>query len=156
MNDLLVVNHRQGALGLRLLGLGPRYLPRKGLIQLQDLLNKNAFWARRRSQSDIKTMLSNSQVIVSLWKQHQMIGFGRALSDEIYRAVIWDVVIDQKYQYLGLGKKIINSILENKKISKVKKIYLMTTNCKNFYLKMGFYPVKNQSLMTINKEQNLI
>tara|TARA_E500000331_G_scaffold308531_1_gene314074 strand:- start:110 stop:553 length:444 start_codon:yes stop_codon:yes gene_type:complete len=146
----------QGALGLRLLGLGPRYLPRKGLIQLQDLLNKNAFWARRRSQSDLKTMLSNSQVIVSLWRQHQMIGFGRALSDEIYRAVIWDVVIDQKYQYLGLGKKIIDSILENKKISKVKKIYLMTTNCKNFYLKMGFYPEKNQSLMTINKEQNLI
>jgi len=156
MNDLLIVNHMQGALGLRLLGLGPRYLPRKGLIQLQDLLNKNAFWARRRSQSDLKTMLSNSQVIVSLWRQHQMIGFGRALSDEIYRAVIWDVVIDQKYQYLGLGKKIIDSILENKKISKVKKIYLMTTNCKNFYLKMGFYPEKNQSLMTINKEQNLI
>ena len=146
----------QGALGLRLLGLGPRYLPRKGLIQLQDLLNKNAFWARRRSQSDLKTMLSNSQVIVSLWRQHQMIGFGRALSDEIYRAVIWDVVIDQKYQYLGLGKKIIDSILENKKISKVKKIYLMTTNCKNFYLKMGFYPEENQSLMTINKEHNLI
>ena len=146
----------QGALGLRLLGLGPRYLPRKGLIQLQNLLNKNAFWARRRSQSDIKTMLSNSQVIVSLWRQQQMIGFGRALSDEIYRAVIWDVVIDQKYQYLGLGKKIIDSILENKKISKVKKIYLMTTNCKNFYLKMGFYPEENQSLMTINKEHNLI
>ena len=40
--------------------------------------------------------------------------------------------------------------------AKVKKIYLMTTNCKNFYLKMGFYPEKNQSLMTINKEQNLI
>ena len=146
----------QGALGLRLLGLGPRYLPRKGLIQLQNLLNKNAFWARQRSQSDIKTMLSNSQVIVSVWRQQQMIGFGRALTDEIYRAVIWDVVIDQKYQYLGLGKKIIDSILENKKISKIKKIYLMTTNCKNFYLKMGFYHEKNQSLMTINKEQNLM
>ena len=54
--------------------------------------------------------------MVQLWKENQIIGFGRATSDLVFRAVLWDVVIASDHQGLGMGKLIIEAILKNKKI----------------------------------------
>lgn len=151
MNNLILVKHASGAPGLRFLGLGPNFLPKQGVIKLKSLLEANTSWAKHREINDLKKMLSKSSVVVSLWKNNTLLGFGRATSDEIYRAVLWDIVVDSNYQNLGLGQIIVNAILENNLISKTEKIYLMTTNCKKFYSKMGFINEGNQSLMTLIK-----
>ena len=147
MNDLIVLNHASGSPGLRLMGLGPQLTPIRGLVKLQKLLNENTSWARERNLKQIKNMLSNSQVIISVWKYKNLIGFGRATSDDTFRAVLWDIVVDKNYQNLGIGARIINSILHHPKIRNVEKIYTMTTHCEDFYLKMGFLKEKNQILM---------
>ncbi len=153
MNNLILVKHASGAPGLRLLGLGPNFLPKRGLIKLKSLLEQNTSWAKHRDINDLKNMLSNSNVVVSLWKKSALLGFGRATSDRIYRAVLWDIVVDNKYHNLGLGKILVNTILNNSLISNTEKIYLMTTNCKNFYSKMGFIQQENQTLMTFMKDK---
>jgi len=147
MKDLILVKHASGAPGLRLFGLGPNFSPQRGAIQLKFLLGRNTLWAQNRSLQDIKKMLSNSVAIVSVWQNNQMVGFGRATSDEVYRAVLWDIVVDKKHQKNGLGKIIVDTILKNKLISKAERIYLMTTSCEKFYSKMGFLPEKEQTLM---------
>ena len=152
MDNIIVLKHRKRAPGLRFLGLGPRFIPLLAMKKLQQLLNKNAFWAEHRSKREISKMLSNSNVIVSVWKEKNIIGFGRALTDETYRAVLWDIVVDSDYHYLGIGKQIIDSILENPSVSKAEKIFLMTTHCKEFYIKMGFKIENNQTLMSINQK----
>ena len=98
-------------------------------------------------------MLTNSTVVVSLWHQDQLIGFGRATSDHAFRAVLWDVVIASNRQGLGFGKLIIEAILTDKKIQSVEKIYLMTTNCSEFYKQLGFKLNTKQSLLLINKNK---
>ena len=153
MKNLILVKHASGAPGLRFLGLGPNFLPKQGVIKLKSLLEANTSWAKHREINDLKKMLSKSSVVVSLWKNNTLLGFGRATSDEIYRAVLWDIVVDRNYQNLGLGKIIVNAILESNLISKTEKIYLMTTNCKKFYSKMGFIYEGNQSLMTLIKNR---
>tara|TARA_E500000331_G_scaffold322568_1_gene337530 strand:+ start:196 stop:657 length:462 start_codon:yes stop_codon:yes gene_type:complete len=153
MKNLILVKHASGAPGLRFLGLGPNFLPKQGVIKLKSLLEANTSWAKHREINDLKKMLSNSSVVVSLWEKNTLLGFGRATSDEIYRAVLWDIVVDRNYQNLGLGKIIVNAILESNLISKTEKIYLMTTNCKKFYSKMGFIYEGNQSLMTLIKNR---
>ena len=153
MKNLILVKHASGAPGLRFLGLGPNFLPKQGVIKLKSLLEANTSWAKHREINDLKKMLSKSSVVVSLWKNNTLLGFGRATSDEIYRAVLWDIVVDRNYQNLGLGKIIVNAILESNLISKTEKIYLMTTNCKKFYSKMGFINEGNQSLMTLIKNR---
>ena len=147
MKVISLINHSKGALGLRLFGLGPNLKPTNGLNKLQKLLDHNAFWAKNRTIYDLKKCLANSDVIVSLWVGNEIVGFGRALSDGIYRAVLWDIVIDQNYQGKGFGKLIVNSLLTSKKIKKTKKIYLMTTNKKLFYSQLGFKEVKTQNLL---------
>tara|TARA_E500000331_G_C17148170_1_gene665940 strand:+ start:329 stop:793 length:465 start_codon:yes stop_codon:yes gene_type:complete len=147
MSDLIVINHAPGSPGLRLMGLGPKLSPVHGLIKLQKLLNDNTSWAKERNNKQIKNMLSNSQVIISVWKYNNLIGFGRATSDGTFRAVLWDIVVEKNYQHLGIGSRIVNSILRHPKIRNVEKIYSMTTHCEEFYSKMGFMKEKNQILM---------
>ena len=147
MKPVFLIRHSKGALGLRLLGLGPNLKPTKGLFKLQQFLHRNAFWAKERTINDLRKCLANSDVIVSLWFNNEPVGFGRALSDGIYRGVLWDVVIDQNHQRKGYGKMIIENILNSKEIKHTKKIYLMTTSKKLFYSQFDFKEVSSQSLL---------
>ena len=154
MNVISLVKHAPTAPGLRILGVGPRLTPTNGLQKLQSFLNENTFWAKGRNRKQICKMLLNSTVVVSLWKKNQLIGFGRATSDHVFRAMLWDVVIATDRQGLGLGKLLIEAILNNKKIKSVEKIYLMTTNSSEFYKQLGFKLNQNQSLLILNKNES--
>tara|TARA_B100000579_G_scaffold216896_1_gene177361 strand:- start:16 stop:474 length:459 start_codon:yes stop_codon:yes gene_type:complete len=151
MKGISLVKHAPTAPGLRLLGIGPRLRPTNGLLKLQSFLNENTFWAKGRNTQQICKMLSHSTVVVSLWYHDKLIGFGRATSDLVFRAVLWDVVIASDHQGLGMGKLIIEAILSNKKINSVEKIYLMTTNSSDFYKQLGFKINSQQSLLILNK-----
>ena len=147
MKEISLINHSKGAIGLRFFGLGPHLKPTNGLNKLQTLFNKNAFWAKRRTINDLKKCLANSDVIISLWVGDEIVGFGRALTDGIYRGVLWDIVIDQNHQGKGFGALIVKNLLSSKKIKHTKKLYLMTTNKKMFYSQFNFKEVTSQKLL---------
>ena len=151
MKDLTLIQHCSGAVGLRFFGLGPRFRPCRGIKKLKALFKENTLWAQKRHIKEIKQMLSSSDVVVSVWENTKLIGFGRATTDKIYRAVLWDIVVDNKYQRMGIGKQIVNSLLSNKFLLKVEKVYIMTTSCEGFYSKMNFKLEKNQKLMFLEK-----
>ena len=147
MKEISLINHCKGAMGLRVLGLGPNLKPTNGLNKLKRLLNRNAFWAQNRTIYDLKKCLANSDVIVSLWVGNEIVGFGRALTDGVYRGVLWDIVIDQKHQGKGFGTLILENLLSSKKIQNTQKLYLMTTNKKKFYSQFDFKKVTSQDLL---------
>ena len=147
MARIHLVEHAPGAPGLCLMGLGPNLRPTRGLLKLRRLLNKHAFWARGRSPRQLRQMLKGSQVIVSLWRGKRMVGFGRASSDGIYRAVLWDVVVAGDLQGRGLGRRVVEALLASPKLRKVERVYLMTTNSNGFYEQMGFDTVTSQRLL---------
>ena len=151
--EIKLIKHCKGAPGLRFFGIGPNLLPCNGLCKLKVLLNKNTSWAKNRKIKDLKTCLANSDVIVSLWSNNEILGFGRALSDGTYRSVLWDIVIDHNHQGKGYGKLIVSSILDSKRIKQSEKIYLMTSNQKDFYCQIGFKAVSSQHLL-IKKYKN--
>ena len=147
MEEISLIKHSKGALGLRFLGLGPNLKPTNGLSKLQKLLNNNTFWAKSRSIHDLKKCLANSDVVISLWVGYEIVGFGRALTDGIYRGMLWDIVVDRNYQNKGFGTLIVNNLLSCQKIRNTKKIYLMTTNKKLFYSQFDFKEVTTQDLL---------
>ena len=147
MKEMSLIHHSKGALGLRFFGLGPNLRPSNGLNKLQRLLDKNAFWAKSRTIYDLKKCLANSDVIISVWVGNEIVGFGRALTDGIYRGVLWDIVIDQNHQGKGFGTLIIQKLLSSRKIKNTQKIYLMTTNKKLFYSQFNFKEVTIQNLL---------
>lgn len=107
-------------------------------VQLQNLFMKTAFWAQERNIDDLQIAVSNSNPVVTVWDAHRLIGFARGTSDGVYRAGIWDVIIDQQYQGMGLGRKLVQTVLSHPLLSRVERVYLTTTHQQSFYERIGF------------------
>ena len=120
------------------------------LQQLKELYDKTTFWARSRSLEEIEIAITNSNPVVSVWDKDKMIGCGRATSDGIYRAGIWDVVVDPDYQGFGLGRKLVETLISHPLLNRVERIYLTTTHQQNFYKKIGFKENSTTTMVLFN------
>ncbi len=129
---------RHGRLCLRL---------RWRLAALGALLDDHSFWATGRRRSQLARMLSGSQVVVSAWQGSHLVGFGRAASDGVFRAVLWDVVVAEDQQGRGVGRRIVEALLASPEVAAAERVYLMTTTGEGFYEKLGFSRVDSQRLM---------
>jgi N-acetylglutamate synthase-like GNAT family acetyltransferase len=106
--------------------------------QLMALYEKAAFWARDRRREDLELAIAHSNPVITAWDGALMMGFARAISDGVYRATIWDVVVHPDYQGAGIGRKLVETILSHPHVARVERVYLMTTNQQRFYEKIGF------------------
>jgi ribosomal protein S18 acetylase RimI-like enzyme len=120
--------------------------------QLIDLFRVAAFWAVDRSIDDLKIAVANSKPVVTLWEGDRLIGFARATSDGIFRATIWDVVIHPTYQGLGLGRKLVQTVLMHPHVNRAERVYLMTTNQQEFYQRIGFQENATTTMVLFNQE----
>lgn len=147
MAQIQLVQHACGAPGLRRLGLGPQLRPSRGLLKLQRLLDKHAFWARGRSFRQLRRLLAGSEAVVTLWRGKRLVGFGRATSDGLCRAVLWDVVVAESHRSQGLGRRVVEELLRCPAVRAVERVYLMTTNSEGFYRHLGFDASHRQHLL---------
>ena len=116
-----------------------RYMdPPIDLGQLQHLLEITAFWAQTRTVGDLALAVANSDPVVTANLDDRLVGFSRATSDCVYRATIWDVVVHPEFQGAGIGRKLVETILSHPRISRVERVYLMTTHKQRFYERIGF------------------
>lgn len=84
------------------------------LITPDDLLPLFAQtgWAANRTADAVQRMLDNTDVRVGVWDGERLIGFARAVTDDVYRALIEDVVVDQAYRGQGVGVELVRRLLE--------------------------------------------
>lgn len=54
----------------------------------------------------------NSYATVYIFDNEELIGFGRAISDGVYQAAIYDVAVLPTYQGKGIGRMIMHGIFE--------------------------------------------
>ena len=103
---------------------------------LRELLRQTD-WANTRGLLDIQRMLDNSQITLGLWHEERLIGFARVITDDCYRALIDDVVVDAGYRGRGLG-----SALMGKLLKRVEHIEIVMLDCASatasFYARFGF------------------
>ncbi len=101
-------------------------------------LYEHAPWARGRTVAGIRTMLARTDYHFSAWDGATLVGFARVLTDGIYRATLWDVVIHSDHQRRGVGEELMNRILAHPVLSGVEKFWLNTRDKFGFYEKFGF------------------
>jgi len=102
--------------------------------QIRDYL-KLAGMGYHKPESHQKAFL-NSFSVVFIFGHEKLIGFGRAISDGSYQAAIYDVVVIPEYQKRGVGRLIMERILQ--KISNCNIILYANLGREEFYEKMGF------------------
>jgi N-acetylglutamate synthase-like GNAT family acetyltransferase len=92
-------------------------------------------------------MLAGSQAVVSVWNGQDLVGFGRATSDGVFRAVLWDVVVASDHQGQGVGRGVVEALLAHPRVADAERVYLMTTKGAQFYERLGFRVTGTQQLM---------
>tara|TARA_B100001175_G_C19438038_1_gene604654 strand:- start:316 stop:771 length:456 start_codon:yes stop_codon:yes gene_type:complete len=151
MAPIRLVHHAPGAPGLRLIGLGPNFIPARALLKLQRLFDRHAFWARGRSFTQLRRLLAGSDAVVSVWRGKRLVGFGRATSDGFSRAVLWDIVVAGDLQGHGLGRRVLEELLHAPAVVGVERVYLMTTYSAGFYSQLGFRAADPQQLLVLRR-----
>ena len=115
--------------------------------QVKDLhkLYKNEWWTKDRSKKEIKKMLKHTDIVIGIVnKKGKLIAFARVLSDFVFKAEIYDVIVDKKYRGLGLGELLLTKIIKHKKLKDIKQFNLQCLDeLEPFYKKFGFKRVDN-------------
>jgi len=126
----------------------------KKSLQPEQLVTlfQQAPWAKGRTLNDARDMLRHTDVALCAWDGDHLVGFGRVLTDFVYRATIWDVIVDEAYQKQGIGAEIVQRILHHPRLKKVELFWLCTRR-PGFYEKLGFSS-KEQTGMVWNRSQN--
>ncbi|WP_320415748.1 GNAT family N-acetyltransferase [Oxynema aestuarii] len=131
-----------------------RFSDRKSEIDLhalKSLFEITAFWARDRQVEDLAVAITHSHPVISVWDRDRLIGFARATSDGIYRATIWDVVIHPEYRGVGLGSKLVETLVSHPHLNRVERVYLTTTYQQRFYERIGFEPNSTTTMVLYNE-----
>jgi ribosomal protein S18 acetylase RimI-like enzyme len=100
-------------------------------------LYRQAPWANMRTADDTREMLTHTDVAITAWDGNRLVGLGRVLTDYVYRASIWDVIVDTTYQRQDIGTQIIQRILEHPDLKRVE-LFWLCTRSPGFYEKLGF------------------
>lgn len=87
-----------------------------------------------------KKAFENSRVTVFIYQSGQLIGFGRAISDGVFQAAIYDVAVVPEYQARGIGKIIIRTIMD--KLAHCNFILYAAPGKEGFYQTLGFRKMK--------------
>lgn len=106
------------------------------LPMIQTFL-RQSYWAKDRSPEIIQTSIEHS-FCFGLYDNEQQIGFARVVSDCCIFAYIMDVFVLDNYRGQGLGKLLMQHILNESHLNKVKKWMLGTRDAHGLYRQIGF------------------
>jgi len=100
---------------------------------------------------DLKLSFSNSMFKVFIFDNGNLVGVGRALADGKDCSYICDIAVHPEYQGIGLGKKIVQNLIEQSQGHK--KIILYANSGKEgFYYKLGFKMMKTAMAIFQNED----
>ena len=96
--------------------------------QIDDLhgLYQKEWWTQTRCREELETMLANSDVVHGLVDPATgaLVAFARALTDGIYKAVVFDVIVAEAHRGKGCGRILMDTLLERPELLAVKHVEL--------------------------------
>jgi GNAT superfamily N-acetyltransferase len=101
---------------------------------------------------DLEVVFSNSRFKCFVFDSSTLIGVGRALADGLYCSYICDIAIHPEYQGIGLGKQIVQNLVEQSRGHK-KIILYANPGKEGFYLKLGFKKMNTAMAIFQNEEE---
>ena len=91
------------------------------------------------SPDELEVAIQNSFAVVSVYDKGQLIGFGRAVSDGVAYATIYDVMVMPNWQGQGIGSQIIRILVNKCERHDIRRIHLFAARgSEDFYKHLGF------------------
>ncbi len=126
--------------------------------QIEQLLQlyKQTWWAKERKLAEVQRMLNQSDLLFGLCEAdtQTLVAFARVLTDGIYRAIVFDVVVSEAHRRQGLGRLLLQQIVSHPVLSQVECIQLFCLpDMLPFYQKHGFE--KAEPLLLVRQRQRI-
>ena len=93
----------------------------------------------RLTPEELTAAVTASTLTVSARYDHQLVGFGRMLSDGVLHGMIYEMIVLPQFQGRGIGSEILRRILTRAEDIGIREIQLFCAKGKEpFYIRHGF------------------
>lgn len=103
---------------------------------------KRSYWANTRPRSATERALQNS-LVFGVYEGQKQIGLARVISDHSIFAYLCDVFIDENYRAHGLGKWLMQTVMEHPELKDVRRWLLATSDAHGLYKQFGFNTIED-------------
>ncbi|MEI8280002.1 MAG: GNAT family N-acetyltransferase [Bacteroidota bacterium] len=112
----------------------------KSTMKLDDIhrwLTTEAYWSKQIPYETVKIAFENSFCIGVLHKDQQ-IGYARFVTDYASFAYLADVYVEETHRGIGLSKKMLEVLMNEYWVKKLRRIMLATIGAHGLYQQYGF------------------
>lgn len=110
------------------------------ITQLFELYQRER-WSAERSPEDVRAMLAHTDLLFGFVEHDtgKLAAFSRVLTDFVYKALIFDVIVEASHRNRGLGQQLLEAIITHPRLSRVRHLELYCrADLVPFYRKFGF------------------
>jgi len=118
---------------------------------IHDYLSNQSYWAEGRSIETVKKSIKNS-LCFGVYENDQQIGFARVVTDYAVFGWIMDLFILPSHQGKGLGKILMERIMNTPELEEIKKWGLMTKDAHRLYEQYGFDNHPTPDMFMVKRE----
>jgi GNAT superfamily N-acetyltransferase len=104
-------------------------------------LSEESYWARGRSRETIVRGIENS-LPFGVYKDGAQVGFARVVTDYATFAWLADVYVLDSERGNGLGKALIEMVIEHAAVRDLPRVMLATADAHGLYEQYGFTPLE--------------
>jgi len=106
---------------------------------LQALFAEYGWW-NDRDIADVREALANTPLALGLHEDGTLVAAARVLTDHVYYAHIYDVIVTEQRREEGLGEELLTTVLDHPALAEVNPVLVCREGLVPFYESVGFEP----------------
>lgn len=104
-------------------------------------LTEEAYWAKNRSEAQMRTSIENS-ICFGAYLEGMQVGFARVVTDRATFAYVGDVFVIPEFRGRGLSKRLMQAMLDHPELQGLRRWVLATKDAHGLYTQFGFTELK--------------
>ncbi|MBW3493938.1 GNAT family N-acetyltransferase [Bacillus sp. FDAARGOS_1420] len=112
--------------------------PPKDFNELLTMYESLGWNSLKLSVNELEQMCKQSWYVIYAFKEQQLIGMGRVISDGVITGIICGVCVMPEYQSMGIGKEIVERLIRHCEQNKVIPQLMCVENLQSYYESIGF------------------
>ena len=127
---------------------------RLDLALIHQYLSEESYWARGIPFEVVRRSIDNS-ICFGIYKNGQQVAFSRVISDLATYAWIGDVFVLPAQRKQGLGKWLVEAMLQHPDLQGLRRWTLATSDAHDFYARYGFSPIEQPERLMEMRPSNI-
>lgn len=103
-------------------------------------LYQHEWWCKGRERPDVETMLRHSDFVFAYADaEHRLAAFARVLTDRVFKALVFDVIVRPDCRGTGIGRRLLADIAGHPALARVRHLELYCRpELRAFYAAQGY------------------